>query len=886
MYEIERRAGRGIAAFILFDLERFTSLESYQSQKKDYLAAIQDLIKEDWFVQYSGSTWCHVYPANREVPSSGFKLHVSSNRDSAEDVLRIVAETLISRRTPFKFLIDGTIHHYINSPRCSKSSSGKFITIYPSNNEDFIDLAGILRDITRDFTGPYILSDRRVEGSSVVFYRFGSFISQTKINVFGELVPFMTLPSGENVDDIRVPRFVLPAGIKDPFAQEAPVAKQPLIKGRYAAESCIWTSNKGGVYLCHDTQTGKRVVLKEARKGISDDWHGKGKVDAIDQLKREVEYLRALEGTNVVPKIYDDFLEWENYFVAMEYLEAHNLHFVTAEEAFSLNLKTEPTAEDIRQFYDGFLAIAEKLLAAVYEVHDRGIVIGDLAPQNIIYDPATQFLRLIDFESATYADVPRPQTFFIATPGFNNINDFKVRLPNKADDFDAVGNVLYSLLLPINSLFTLAPEVKFQVITRFVQELGGTEQIIDLLRFVSSDREKNRAMLDAARASLANIRATVALPVKLSPQDLNNISGAIAQGVAKRIEVCAESVRYLPDYRALLTTDLNFSHGLTGIIYLFARSEENLSLELRDWFIAKCLSLKDDELAAGLHNGFAGLAFTLTELGELELAGEMLKKSSSATTFGKSLDLWNGYAGVGLTALKHFRKSRDRASLDLADMCLMKAMADVIEEGEALYFRNVDSTVYHGLMHGASGLALFALKYFEITDDPNHYHFAERLLQFELSHMRELDDAYSWVRSIDSNVTTPYLRVGGAGIIHVLLRFHEKDPAHGYLQVAEKAAKYLMRKYTLSPCLYTGMAGIAECLHEVYLASGKNCYQDEALRFAERCLLLGKRGDESISFAGEDCMRFTDDLATGASGIALAFSRISKCKKDQWIYDV
>ncbi|MDR0626556.1 MAG: hypothetical protein LBG11_04725, partial [Bifidobacteriaceae bacterium] len=61
-----------------------------------------------------------------------------------------------------------------NRKYAPRSSSGKFVTIYPADDDEFIDLLYELDRRLGDADGPYILSDVQF-GHGPVYFRYGAF---------------------------------------------------------------------------------------------------------------------------------------------------------------------------------------------------------------------------------------------------------------------------------------------------------------------------------------------------------------------------------------------------------------------------------------------------------------------------------------------------------------------------------------------------------------------------------------------------------------------------------------------------------------------------------------------------------------------------------------
>src|SRR5579884_1664547 len=105
--------------------------------------------------------WRMFHPCDRRLPSQGWKIHVSAGLDNAEDVLRAVYEYCTRRKLPFKFLDSRAILLARNSKYAPREASGKFITLYPSDEGE---LRRALTDLAAALDGqhgPYVLSDLR-----------------------------------------------------------------------------------------------------------------------------------------------------------------------------------------------------------------------------------------------------------------------------------------------------------------------------------------------------------------------------------------------------------------------------------------------------------------------------------------------------------------------------------------------------------------------------------------------------------------------------------------------------------------------------------------------------------------------------------------------------
>jgi hypothetical protein len=85
------------------------------------------------------------------------------------------------------------------------SQVGKFITVYPKDEQESLDLAAELHLRTSRFSGPRVPSDRRFRPNSLVSYRYGGFATTTRYDADAVRVPSIVGPHGSLETDVRQP---------------------------------------------------------------------------------------------------------------------------------------------------------------------------------------------------------------------------------------------------------------------------------------------------------------------------------------------------------------------------------------------------------------------------------------------------------------------------------------------------------------------------------------------------------------------------------------------------------------------------------------------------------------------------------------------------------
>src|SRR5262249_43556750 len=348
--------------------------------------------------------WTYWTPAGRTQPAQGWKVHVSARLARAQHVLDAVSRVCAAHRVPFKHVATDWMFLWLHHKHGPRTQSGKFCTAYPADSQEVRSLMAALDAALPGESGPYVLTDRRFGSSSVVSYRYGAFTNRSRVEPDGTRAPVLTGTDGAEVLDDRQPRFVLPAGVVDPFAPppEAAAPGQLQING-YMCTAALQLSNAGGRYRA--THTGGRTVfVKEARNDNGYQWDG---TTAVQRLRRERETLRRLHAAapGVCPEPLDYFRHWEHEFLVTELVPGVALTSWTSQH--NPLVKADATPAMFRAYYDRCRALLGALREQVHRLHAAGYAFVDLNPNNILVD-ADDNPGLIDFEGAQPLGEPRP----------------------------------------------------------------------------------------------------------------------------------------------------------------------------------------------------------------------------------------------------------------------------------------------------------------------------------------------------------------------------------------------------------------------------------------------------------------------------------------------
>ena len=778
--------------------------------------------------------WTHCRPPGAALPEQGWKVHVSACRDNAATVLAAVWEHCARAGVAVKFLVDASTLDALNSKYAPRGSAGKFITVYPRDPARCAETVRDLGERLRGQPGPDIPGDLRC-GDAPVFVRYGGFRPR-HVTHRGRRVRAIEAPDGTLVPDEAGPRFrppawVEPPGFLTPFLAARAGEEQPGLP--YTWERALHLSNGSGVFLARETGSGRKVVIKEARAYAGLDAAGG---DALTRLRREWEMLTAARGLPAVPAAHR-FLDQERRgFLVQEFVSGTTLDRAVAAR-HPLATRDASRAERAR-YADWACRVAEQAEAAVDALHDRGIVLGDLHPGNLIAVPDGR-VRLIDFEAAFRLGEPRRPAQghpgFAAPPGVSGADI----------DRYALAALRLSLFLPLTGLVLFAPSKPVEL----------ARAATDLFRLPAG------CLADAAETLVAaHPRSAACTSRRRDGPDAPPADRPPADDVASMARAILAAAtperadRLFPgDIAQFHLGGAGLAHGASGVLYALHAAGVPPRSEHVDWLVRAADRRGDGR--PGLYDGRHGVAYTLARLGRLDEARAVAAQVSPARLRGAGADLFGGLAGIGLARLGLAEATGDPAYL--ADAAgLAAAMADPPAPGRA------------GLMRGASGPALFLVRLFEATGDASHLDRAADALRRDLAECATDPDGRRYVRRGDRRLA--YLAAGAAGIACVLDAYleHRDDPE--LRTAAEELARATDAPLYVQAGLFNGRAGALLC--RAGRARERPAVPDDRVAAGHLRRLswhaLSYRGE--VAYPGDRLLRLSMDLATGTAGVLLA----------------
>ncbi|MGQ0718154.1 MAG: class III lanthionine synthetase LanKC [Pseudonocardiales bacterium] len=786
--------------------------------------------------------WCVHSPVGTELPAQGWKVHVSACLDNAERVLAAVADYCRNRRIAFKFRRSPDALLLANAKYADRGSSGKFVTIYPADDAQLETVLTELGEALDGSPGPYVLSDLRWD-KGPLYVRYGGFAQRYCLSETGSLELAIEDGEGRLVPDRRGPTFRVPEWVHLPAFLEPHLAARNSLKVDglpYRIERALHFSNGGGLYVGQHIQTGAQVVLKEARPHAGLDVDG---TDAVTRLRREQEILERFDGLDVVPAVHGSFTLGEHHFLALEFIDASPLRSAIVERYPLIKLDAGERA--IAEYTAWALDIQAKVERAVDALHERGVVIGDLHPFNVMLRPDGRVV-LIDFEVAAGIEEGRRQT--LAAPGF--------AAPPDRTGFDIDRYALACL-----RLFFFLPLTALIAIDR--------AKAVDFATVIAESFPVPAAFLDeAVQVIVGQPRAGPAhppLPLDPDRDGWERIRASLAGAILASATPDRDDRLFPGDIEQFQTGGLNIAHGAAGVLYALDVTGAGRYPEHEDWLLLRATHPASGTTRLGFYDGLHGVAYVLDHLGQRAEALKILDLCTGELD-GKwtrlGLDLYSGLAGIGLN-LAHFAAITGDPSLRSAAFEVAQAVADRLGDEDAVSEVSGGSHPYAGLMHGCAGPALLFLRLYEQLGQSVLLDLARTALRQDLRRCLVRDDGSLEVN--EGRRTMPYLADGSIGIGLVVDQYLAHRHDDQFTEAAGRIRRAARSPFYVAPSLFHGRAGMI-----LHLSSGRaprdHTVADQIRRLAWHA--IDYQG--CTAFPGQELLRLSMDLATGTAGVLLA----------------
>lgn len=822
------------------------------------------------------------------IPIQGWKIHASATYINHKEILEIVSEYCINRKIPFKFTCDSQMFLVINNKAMARGASGKFITIYPKNKDEFKVILEELYQKLKHYEGPYILSDRRYKDCKVLYYRYGTMKNRNYLNYRGERVSYLLSPDNRIVPDLRNSYFSLPDWETDDLyiEDENNSSEDILLNNRYLISTALNFSNTGGVYKAKDTWNNNvDVVIKEARRHTGLDIKGN---DAVHRLKNEYDKLLKAKDSGVTPQVVDYFTEWEHEFLVEEFVDGT----VLTDFIFKKNplIRDNPGTELVREYCEKIPQLWLKLAKGFKKIFEKDICINDVSFHNIIINnEETMKLTFIDFEGSYYASSEQP--YDLGTPGFRI--GYNERLNPFENELKKLGYIYLSSIFPLNNILELSKNKAFDIINHLKIHLPIPSYMYDLVEDIISGNintvdkvieilEKNNSnnIIHFQESNFDEINED--FNYEKIKQKISIIEEAIFQSMNSN-----DDSRLFPsDPVVFMTNPLNVAYGSYGVLYALGKNHTNspykhLFSKAMGWNLLK--SIDHDNYTGGLFVGTSGISWVLTSLGYLEEGKRVLDLGNIHPKLNESADIFYGTAGNGLANLYFYKKTNDEKYLDIA----IERAEDIIKKSKNdeqgnIFWEDIHGDIYYGYGSGSSGISLFLLYMYLETNNEKYLNYGIKGLNHDLFHVFVNEDGVLALnrgsKKENSHVQSPYIYDGITGLGTTLLRYNLIVNNPEYSKVINSIIRDSKNRIiTVFPGYMRGLSGIANFMLDYLEVTNDHSIIPSINKILTSLDLFFVKDNNVSGFAGEQLFRISHDYSTGSSGVLLLYKRILTC---------
>jgi serine/threonine-protein kinase len=200
--------------------------------------------------------------------------------------------------------------------------------------------------------------------------------------------------------------------------------------GRYEVERELGKGAMGSVYLGKDPKISRVVAIKTL--ALSEEFASEDLQSVKDRFFREAETAGRLTHPSIVT-IYDAGEEHDLAYIAMEFLKGTDL--------------TRYIKKDNLLPIDKVLDLVRRIADGLGYAHTSKVVHRDIKPANIMWDPATDSLKITDFGIARITDSSKTKTGMVmGTPSYMSPEQLAGKKIGGQSDLFSLGVMLYQLV--------------------------------------------------------------------------------------------------------------------------------------------------------------------------------------------------------------------------------------------------------------------------------------------------------------------------------------------------------------------------------------------------------------------------------------------------------
>lgn len=714
----------------------------------------KDFIKDNVVDSYK-NYYSMIFPG---IPDSGWKIHVSCTATNYNDILDIVSRYCVENCISFKLIKDINKYFANGHKNGDRSSYGKFITIYPKNEDEFVKHIENLYLDLYNYDGPFILSDLRYKDCKCLYYRYGSNIINRTYDRKGNIYRLIEYNGISYIDKPR-PYFYLPDFINNPIEQNENISKSNNLLLKYKIDEVLKFSPIGGVYKGIQKDTNLKCAIKEfyPHTAIVNE-----KIDSLYLYSKEVSNLKKLKEFKFIPNVIEHFKDWQNYYIVEEYISGESLeNYVSKNNSIILESDYK---KSIKYIYD-VVNILIKVTENIVSLYEKGYIFTDLAPDNIIINKNS--VHFVDLESVFMLnDNKEALNYTINFFNYSNSNEENIKL--------VITNLLLYCFNKKSKVYDrFTPR---QILNPIIRRCYQVNNILDLINEINDSE-------------------TSIFRIKLLLEDYSKMMfSAISSGVCNETNL-EPTEKEIFQVKSSMISSLGYEYNILENKNSLAYGTLGQFLALNYIFDYKYsreifLDYIKDYRSNSFFYGYSGLLYIL-DINAIRSNDIVEKIIDNIDYTDKSLD--TGISGIGISLLYNYLVNKNINTLEV-----LRKISLALKENEELD---------NSLETGRLGVSLFYIYYYYIFKDSEALSMAEKIINQVILDYNE--NGYKKIISnhLGDNHYEYYLSNGICGLLFVLVEFTVKTKQKKYTDNIIEFTKLCFGIYSISSSYFHGNAG-------------------------------------------------------------------------------
>lgn len=804
-------------------------------------------LEEEWkgYTFEKDLTYVYAYPQGRKTSGAAFQseLIISIQNEDLQkaipDVLEVIRDfglyfsiprsLAIALRINSTFVNHSMIHRMINVPICDENNIKNIV-------------AKISKALACYHEGPRLSFGVKMENASI-YYEANTDQCSSRRQDFDI----------EEVSYKKATDLCLPIDDRMPYKNnDLNVVNAEYLNARFSRMRCIGFEGESSIFCAYDKSRKKQVGIFE----IPPCRDVKSVLATIHKLEDK------LKGNDASLVVYPVIPRVINIFCIAKklYIETTSIHSATLQQLLANRFPVQEGKSDYEYAQDA-VKFLKSLTTYIANLHKCNFSIGGFTPHSLWTNDMRTF-SILDLTNSG-----DNQSAWAITA--DQIGYLPHRKMTKAQaDEESILQIALYLFAPHSTLTEL-----YDTKARRLDEIN---------------RRFGRSVSDFI-ASLPGSRRTWTSSFNFIQQDDNNdlsektIIQGLERSVIQHIDICSPYlIRSDPSAWVNDCSSFGLSYGGSGVIAALRDSADVGNIALGWLNHANPYKRDNVNLEGGLFNGFLGIPYALAQIGQYDEAALSMVKilKSVRGKLGTDASLRTGAAGIGITLLDILGHHSDDTMVKALHECIRVCECSIKESSSTRDF--FPSAMPTGLLDGLGGVALFLARAGRKLHDKKLFRLAQSGLDREFGRLVKLEDGSLLVKW--DNRLMPYLGRGSAGLLFPLLELGKSISIKQYSSTIYGILQACNANTVFVPGLFDGAAGLLAGVGIAKRICSTMLFEpfpivDRALCNLKKFLLFDQNG---ISVPGSFCLRLSDDLATGSSGVIYALKVYVSCMNDDF----